>query len=99
LNETATRYRGAGYRDVQSVFIRPSRDIAELANEFVRLVHPNIGGLPGWLLSKLAQAQVQRSDILSYLLFDGRYAQTLIELGMHDADANRERLIAYFRDD
>lgn len=99
MNETTIRYRGAGYREVDAVFIRPSRDIAELANDFVRLVHPNIGGLPGWILSKVAQTQVQRSDMLSYLLFDGRYAQTLIELGMHDADANRERLIAFFKDD
>lgn len=98
LRATSTRFRGASYRQVQSVFIRPSSDIAELASDFVRVVHPTLGGVPGWLLSKLTQPQVQQSDLLSYLLFDGRYAQKLIELGMHDADANREKLIEFFKD-
>jgi hypothetical protein len=38
------------------------------------------------------------SDLLSYLLFDGRLATAMIELGKADADAARSELIEFFQD-
>lgn len=99
LHETAHKIRGASYRHVGTVYIKPSRDISAIATEFIRRHHPHIGGAPGWILSKLAQSDMfARSDIMSYLLFDGRFAEHLIELGMRDADAARDRLIDFLKD-
>jgi hypothetical protein len=53
----------------------------------------------GWLFSRISsQHLLGRSDLLSYLLFDGRLAAALIELGRADADAAREELIDFFKD-
>ncbi len=99
LNTTAERLRGARYREVQTVHIKPSRDIGEMANEFVDVFRASMGGLAGWLFARLSSDDLLgRSDLLSYVLFDGRLAAALIELGKADADAARDDLIEFFRD-
>ena len=99
LNETATRVRGAPYREVGTVHIKPSRDIGEMANEFVDVFRASLGGLAGWLFARISsQHLLGESDLLSYLLFDGRLAAALIELGRADADAARQDLIDFFKD-
>lgn len=99
LNETSQRLRGARYREIDTVHIKPSRDIGEMANEFVDVFRSSMGGISGWLLSKISSEDLLgRSDLLSYLLFDGRLAAALIELGRADADACRDQLIDFFKD-
>lgn len=99
LSASSQKFRGQSYRDVQTTYIRPSRDIGAMASEFVQAEHPRFGGTPGWLLSKLAEHDsAARSDLMSYLLFDGKFAQNLIALGMADADAARGELIAFLKD-
>jgi NTE family protein len=99
LTETAQRVRGQSYRQVDTVLIRPSGDIGQIATDFVRTYHPHMGGTPGWILSKFASSDaLARSDLMSYLLFDGRFAERLIELGKRDADAARSKLIDFFKD-
>lgn len=99
INKTAETVRGASYRPVETLVIRPSRDIGEMTNEFVES-HPGIWqGVQGFLFSMLARSDIMtESDLMSYLLFDGRFAQALIELGMTDADASREQLLAFFKE-
>ncbi len=99
MSEMALRTRGARYRDIQTVLIRPTRDIGAMASRFVSENHPSFGGLPGWLLSKLsASPSLANSDLISFILFDGRFAEELIELGKHDAHACREQLIDFLKD-
>jgi NTE family protein len=48
----------------------------------------------GTLFRRLAEAQ--ESDLLSYMLFDGEFARTLIEIGRADARARHDELCALF---
>ncbi len=100
INTIARRTRGASYRQVDAVVIRPSRDIGEMATEFLYIHRNKLGSrLQNWLLARAAAADfLANSDFLSYLLFDGRFAEALMELGRSDADASREKLIEFLQD-
>jgi len=99
INTISQRMRGTSYREVNAVTIRPSRDIGEMATEFVFIHKPRLGKVQGYLLGKVAASDfLAHSDFLSYLLFDGRFAEALIALGRADADASRDKLIEFFKD-
>lgn len=99
MGNIAERVRGARYREVQAVTIRPSRDIGEMATEFLHIHRSRFKGSTGWILGRLAASDfLRQSDLLSYILFDGRFAEALIELGRSDADASREQLIEFLKD-
>ena len=99
LSKTTERIRGAGYRNVASLVVRPSRDLGEMAADFMAAGNVHLEGVGGWMLRRLAvHSAAKNSDLLSYLLFDGTLAEALIALGMHDADAARTELINFFQD-
>jgi NTE family protein len=99
LHETSMRMRGARYRHIHTLVIRPSRDIGEMSSEFLDVFRTKLGPLSGWLFGKIADDDfLGESDLLSYMLFDGRLATALIELGRADADAARSKLIEFFKD-
>lgn len=84
-------------RRVHPLLIRPSRDIAVLASQYAHT--PRIADLPGLqgrLLRYLANAPAREADLLSYVLFDGDFAEALIELGYRDARAREDELVAFF---
>ena len=66
-----------------------------VARWLLPLCHLKSGKTPTPFLT----AKNHMEDLLSYLMFDGRLAAALIELGRADADAAREDLIEFFRDD
>ena len=99
LNNIVTPLRGAPYRPIETLVIRPSEDIAKIAGRHLRQggVAARAGGLIGPLLRRIGGgAEDQANDLLSYLLFDGEFAHDLIQLGMHDADAQRQEIIDFF---
>ncbi|MEO0813262.1 MAG: hypothetical protein AAFY60_10400, partial [Myxococcota bacterium] len=99
LHDTTQRFRHQPYRIVDTLSINPTGDIGKLATEFIDRVHPTIGGAPGWILSRFGQlAALNDNDVMSYLLFDGRFAEALIEMGYQDAAARRDELLAFFTD-
>ncbi len=99
MSETAMRMRGAKYREVEPVVITPSRDLGEMASEFVDVFRSKMGGIAGFVFGRISSVDMLGgSDLLSYILFDGRMAEALIELGKADADAARSSLIGFFSD-
>lgn len=98
LNSVVAPVRGAPYDIVPSVVIRPSRDLGQMAAEYVRdggldpsrsLVHR--------MVSLLARGEPdEEADLTSYLLFDGGFCERLINLGVEDAAARRDDLMGLF---
>jgi NTE family protein len=80
--------------------VRPGRDLGALAADYVR--SPDFarrGGAAGRVLRRLADAEGSReTDLISYLLFDGHFADILIAQGRADARARHEELCALVAD-
>ena len=98
MNHELTRLRGAPLRRIQIVHIRPSEDIGAMAADFVAKGRMRVSGLVARrLIQQLAGGEARHeSDLLSYLLFDGNFADDLIELGRRDAAAKADELATLF---
>jgi NTE family protein len=100
VSAEAVRHGGQEYRYVQCMRIRPSEDIGRLAND-----HLKRGRLRGdpiltkRLFSLLDLGVQNEADLASYLLFDGPFCRRLIEMGRADAQARRDELMEFFRDE
>ncbi len=99
VREVMRQTRGAPYRKLEKLVFFPSVDVGELANEHLRqhISSYKIGALPRYLLKQAARSDATwEADWATYLLFDGAYAEKLIELGRKDAFAQRERIVEFF---
>jgi NTE family protein len=87
---------GHGVRAISAILIRASQNIAQLAVDFVRrpAFAGRVSGVVGALFRRLGEAS--ESDLLSYLLFDGEFAELLIDVGRADARARHDELCALF---
>lgn len=101
VQEVLVRTRGTGYRRLQTLVFSPSEDIGRLAGDHLRTVRRN-EELNPVLERFLARASVegmsQEADWASYLLFDGGFAERLIDLGRRDAWARADEIRAVFAD-
>lgn len=77
-----------GMKKVESLVIRPSEDLGQLATHFVR----RMPGTVRFLLRGLGSERGDSNDMLSYLLFVPEYLSSLVELGYADARAEDARL-------
>lgn len=94
--------RGTSYRRLRTLVFAPSEDIGGLAAEHLRdHMHLwEVGRLYEWFLARAASAQATwEADLASYLLFDGSFAQKLIEMGRRDAVRKADEIRAFFADD
>jgi len=100
INETVEELRGTPYRVVRNVYILPSRDPGVMAAECLA-AHRHPAGLRAWLsdaaLRYTVHGAAAEADLLSYIYFDGCYADHLIALGRADAAAHEDELLAFFR--
>ena len=98
LNQVLSPLRQAHYRHVPYLAIRPSQDLGYLAANHIK--HHKIKTnqpLMARLIKLLARLESpDEADLCSYLLFDGKYCETLINLGIEDAHAQRESLMRFF---
>ncbi|MCA9547657.1 MAG: hypothetical protein KC613_24810, partial [Myxococcales bacterium] len=98
LNTMVAPIRGARYRKVPHVVLRPSQDLGRLAAEHVRggqlRARSALTSRTVRLLAKMEHPT--EADLTSYLLFDGGYCDKLLNLGMEDAAARRDDLLRFF---
>ena len=80
-------------RPVAPLAISPSEDLALVAQRFAH----RMPRLLRFLLDGLGTPDAQSADLMSYLLFDGAYTRTLVELGRRDAEARLPELEAFVR--
>jgi NTE family protein len=101
INEAA-RARGAlaQRRLLSSLVLRPSTDIGQVASEYLASNRVRFGkSLGRAFISMLDVGAGADADLASYLLFDGGFAQTLVEMGRRDAHARRAEIEAFLFED
>jgi NTE family protein len=79
-------------RPVKALMISPSEDLGKLAR-------PHFANFPArirFLLRGLGAEKAENPDFLSYILFDARYCNELIELGIQDALKEETRVREFF---
>jgi NTE family protein len=97
LNHMVAPIRGARYRIVPNVVLRPSRDLGRMAASYMRDGQLRSEGMSARMLRTLARLESRdEADLTSYLLFDGGYCDRLVNLGIEDARAKRDELIKLF---
>jgi NTE family protein len=88
------------YRHVQCLRVRPSEDIGQLANDHLKRGRLRGDPILTRRLFNLLDLGVEgEADLASYLLFDGTFCRRLIEMGRADAQARKDELMEFFRDD
>ncbi|MFW2389056.1 MAG: patatin-like phospholipase family protein [Polyangiales bacterium] len=98
----AARARGAlaQRRLLSSLVLRPSTDIGQVASEYLASNRVRFGkSLGRAFISMLDVGAGADADLASYLLFDGGFAQTLVEMGRRDAHARRAEIEAFLFED
>lgn len=97
LNEELGLGGGRAVRPLKAVLVRTSGDIGKMSVDFVRSARfeARVKGPLARVMRRLADGEGAESDLLSYLLFDGEFADGLIELGRADAAARHEELCAF----
>jgi NTE family protein len=101
LNDAA-KARGAlaPRRVVSSLVLRPSTDIGKVAADYLASHRVRFGKALGRaFISMLDVGAGADADLASYLLFDGGFAQTLMEMGRRDAHARRSEIEAFLFED
>jgi NTE family protein len=89
--------RNMAYRKLRTLVFRPSLDIGELALDYARNIRPD--GIGSRLLHRLAnQPGAWQSDLVSFLCFDGGFAEALVKLGRESAVAREKEVRAFFLD-
>jgi len=78
--------RGTSYRKIETLVFTPSRDLARIATEHLESGSwaSSVGRALGALIRGAGRLRGE-ADWASYLLFDGDFAGTLIDLGRKDA--------------
>jgi NTE family protein len=97
LNEELGRGGESALRPLDVVYVRASQDIGVLAADYVRSPEfaKRARGLLGRALRRIAEGESE-ADLLSYVLFDGPFADMLIEMGRNDARARQDQLLGFF---
>lgn len=96
MNVAVRGQRGAGYRPVKVVTVRPGRDVGLVADEcYCALDRESLGAIPS-ILARMARRGVPEgeADLLSYLLFDRCFTSKLVEMGRADARAREDDIVA-----
>lgn len=103
MNAALLPLRQQPVRYVRRIVIRPSSDIGALAAEYIRSAEFKKrvkGRLVGNVIGRLAEREGgSENDLVSYLLFDGGFADQLIQMGFADARAQHDEWLRFFSDE
>lgn len=99
LNRSAAARGGHTYRPIEMMVVRPTQSIGKLASDHLRKGRLRAGPLFTKRLLRFLDVGVgDDADLASYLLFDGGFAQRLVDMGRADAHARRDELMAFLGD-
>jgi len=97
MNEIATllsmwKKRHSPWRPIETLHLRPSRDMASIAQEHFK-------SLPALLrvLLNVLGAKNQSGDLLSFLLFEREFTRELIDIGYKDTIDNAQEVEEFFK--
>jgi len=90
--------RGLPYRRLRSLVFRPSVNIGVLALEHLRRHGTGRASFGTRLFLEKAASLGEHveADLLSFVLFDGSFARTLIELGRRDVEKRADEVQSFF---
>ncbi|HLV64936.1 MAG TPA: patatin-like phospholipase family protein [Polyangiaceae bacterium] len=94
------QHRGMPYRRLRTLVFMPSRDLGELAGEYIRerLKADTLKPLARYLIERAVRgAPESEADWASYLLFDGDFAAEIIAGGYADAIARKDEIQEFFQ--
>jgi NTE family protein len=80
-----------GFRTIDLLVLRPSRDLASLAADYERRLPPAFR----FLTRGLGTREATRDDMLSLLLFDPDYVRRLMEIGEAEAEERCDEVAAF----
>lgn len=97
INETIrllgnSQTSSSGLSPIESLWIRPSQDLGQIAKEHARELPPVLK----YLIRGLGSYE-EASEVISYLLFDRGYCSRLVKLGYEDALRHREQIEAFYK--
>ncbi|MCA9634093.1 MAG: patatin-like phospholipase family protein [Myxococcales bacterium] len=97
LNAAAALRGGHRFSEISTMVVRPTERVGKLAGDYLRKGKLKAGPVVTKRLLKLLDVGVaDDADLASYLLFDGGFARSLIDLGRADAYARRTELLDFF---
>jgi len=103
LNSALVPLRNQPVRYVRRIVVRPSIDIGKLAADYIRSAEFKkrvAGRMVGKVIRRLAEREGgDENDLVSYLLFDGGFADQLIQLGSADARRQKSEWVRFFAED
>jgi NTE family protein len=92
LLENLREEERGGFRVIDLLVLRPSRDLARLAGEYERRLPRAFR----FMTRGLGTREAARPDMLSMLLFEPDYVRRLMEIGEADADQRADELANFF---
>ncbi len=95
LNKVVEPHRGAPYRKVESLIVRPREDLGRVCAQVYKQSPPQVTRASRLLLDLISDREKEEADFMSYLLFDKAYTSVLERLGWEDARDMEERLAAF----
>jgi NTE family protein len=98
LNRELVAATGRAVLPLRTALVRPSESLGRLAADYVNgRAFRRRPGTTASAFARLADVEAEHeADLVSYLLFDGPFAQELMELGHSDARAAGDHLRALF---